>query len=141
MSWWTQIVAAIEVDTYKEDKNIKQIVEQMLIDAPKITGSERNADIFVNVKSGHNTSTNCDCEHCEYKNTIVHLENNGFRCDADENYQCPVAEYQTRVVITILGSLRDRMKEKTEKKYKAFVNYLKKKCKFDIKNSTVNIIG
>jgi len=49
MSYWTHIVAILEVDTYIEDKNIKQIVENKLIKAPKITGSEGCADVFVNV--------------------------------------------------------------------------------------------
>ena len=61
MSWWTHIVAAIDVDTYISSKTIKSDVEELLKGAPAITGSEGNADIFVNVLSGTNISTNRDC--------------------------------------------------------------------------------
>jgi len=135
---WTHIVAAIDVDTYIEDKNIKSIVEKMLENAPKITGSEGNADVFVNVLSGYNSWTNCDCAHCEYGNTIQHLNEGGFKCDADWDYQCPEGEYQSRVVITVVGDLRDRRKQQTHKEWNAFNNYVAKKIRgkkgFEIRN-------
>lgn len=141
MSYWTHIVAIIEVDTYKQDKNIKEIVENMLKSAPKITGSERDADIFVNVLSGHNVWMGADCDHCQYKDTIVYNDNGSFNCDADDNYKCPEGEYQTRVIITVVGNLRDRMREQTKREYKEFYNYLKKTCVFDINNKAVSILG
>lgn len=141
MSCWTHIVATIDVETYKEDNNIKTIVEDMLKDAPKITGSERNADIFVNVYSGHNMWMGADCEHCEYKDTIQHLESGGFICDAIEGYKCPEGEYQTRVIITVAGNLRDRMKEQTKREYQEFIQYIKNTLNFDIENSTIKIIS
>lgn len=141
MSCWTHIVAVIDVDTNIKEKNIKEVVENMLKDAPKITGSERNADIFVNVLSGYNVSMGADCEHCKYKNTIIHHKTGGFTCEADDDYECPKGEYQTRVIITVAGNLRDRLKEQTKREYKEFYNYLKKNCRFNIKNKTVNIIG
>ena len=139
MSYWTHIVASIDVDTNIEDKNIKNRIEDILKDAPKITGSEKKADIFVNVLSGHNTSTNCDCRVCEHKETIVHHEEGGFSCDADENYKCPWGEYQTRVVITVIGDLRDRKIERTKEEYKVFYKFIKDR--FYIRNKTLKIIG
>ena len=50
----------------------------MLEDAPKITGSEGNAEIFVNVLRGHNIFMSCDCNSCEYKDTIVHHKEEGL---------------------------------------------------------------
>lgn len=143
MSSWTHIVATIDVDTNIEDKNIKNKVEEILKNAPKITGSEEDADIFVNVLSGHNTSTSCDCNSCKYKETIVRHEGGGYSCDADENYQCLWGEYQTRVVITVIGDLRDRSKYKTNNEYneyKEFINFIEKDCKVWIRNRTVKII-
>ena len=34
---------------YEADANIGQVFEKMLADAPKITGSEGNGEVFVNV--------------------------------------------------------------------------------------------
>ena len=111
MSRWVHVTGCLYVETYKEESDIKKCVEEMLTDAPKITGSERDADIFINPLSGHNTWTNCDCEHCEYGKTVVHLEEGGFKCDAEDGYDCPDGEYQTCVAITIIGDLRDRFKD------------------------------
>ncbi len=141
MSYWTHIVAIIDVDTIIQDKNIKEIVEEMLIKAPRITGSEGNADVFVNLKNGHNIWTNCDCKSCEFKDTIIHHKEGGFSCESPENYKCLEGEYQTRIVISVIGDLRDREKETTKEEYEAFLKFLKKDCDFDIRNKTVNIIG
>jgi hypothetical protein len=40
MSHWTHIIAAIDIDTYHDDKDIKGYVENILVNAPKITGRE-----------------------------------------------------------------------------------------------------
>lgn len=141
MSFWTHIVATFDVDTYKKEKNIKEIIEQKLKDAPKITGSESDADVFVNVLSGYNHWIGGDCNICEYKDTVIHLEEGGYTCDAEEGYKCPENTYQTRVVITVIGDLRDRMKETTREEYKSFLKYLKKDCGFEIRNKSVNIVG
>ena len=94
--------------------------------------------MFINVLSGYNHSTNCDCDHCEYKDTIVHHKTGGYSCEADEDYNCPWGEYQSRVVITIMGDLRDRVKRKTAKEYCKFYNFLEER--FWIRNSTFKII-
>lgn len=141
MSYWTHIVATFDIDTYKRDKNIKEVIEEMLKNAPKITGSERNADIFVNVLSGHNVWIGGDCKICPYKDTVIHHEEGGYSCDAEEGFKCPESEYQTRVSITIIGSLRDRIKSQTEKEFNKFVEYLRKNCDFEIENMAFSIMG
>lgn len=145
MSMWTNIVAAIDVDTYIEDSNIKNVVEDMLKSAPVITGSERNADVFVNVLSGHNSWTSCDCKRCKYKDTIKHVEEGGFTCEPEDGFVCPEGEYQTRVVITVIGDLRDRMKHQTHKEWNKFNNYIAKKINgksgFYIRNCACVIKG
>lgn len=144
MSWWTHIVAAIDIDTYIRSKTIKSDVEELLKGAPEITGSEGNADIFVNVLSGTNISTNCDCGCCEYGETIKHLDEGGWICDASDGYQCPRGEYQTRVVVTVIGDLRDRQKSQTEREWLNFKNFIEKKIRndgFTIRNCACNIEG
>ena len=98
MSMWTHIVASIDVDTFKESHTIKEDVEKMLEDAPKITGSEGPADVFVNVLSGYTISTYNENDEKE--------------------------KFQTRVVITVIGDLRDRTKAQTEKEWNDFKNFI-----------------
>ena len=132
MSYWTHIIAAIDVETWITDNGIKGRVEKMLENAPKITGSEGNADVFVSVLSGGNFFISCDCERCEFSR--------GETCiNEDESYECPNAEYQTRVAITITGSLRDREKSETLSEYNDFIKFLKRDCKFTIRNRAMKI--
>ena len=95
MSMWTHIVASIDVDTFIESDTIKEDVEKMLEKAPKITGSEGPADVFVNVRSGSNISSE------------------------DGNH-----DYQTLVAITVIGDLRDREKHQTEKEWETFKDFI-----------------
>lgn len=143
MSYWTHIVAAIDVDTYLEEKDIETVVEAMLENAPSITGSEGDVDIFVNVLSGYNCSMGRDCSACPYKDTIEQFEDGGFGCYAEEDFECPSGEYQTRVVITIIGDLRGRQETTTHKEWDAFNNYVAKEIRgkrgFGVRNCTCSI--
>ncbi len=140
MSQWTSIIAAIYIDTFREMNkyDLKNYCYDILNSAPKITGSECNAQIFVNVLDGYNSYVGRDCKKCAYKDTIIHLEEGGFTCEADEDYLCQEGEYQTRVVITIIGNLRDRCIERTKKEYNKFFKYVENKFG-DIRNSTLSI--
>lgn len=141
MSLWTHIVGVIHIDTYIEVDDIKKYVEDSLKHAPKITGSERDAAIFVNAEPGHCMSTSCDCNRCEYKNTIQHLSEGGWSCDAPNNYRCPFGEYQTRAIITVCGDLRDKMKAQTKKEWNAFHRYIAKELGFNVRIATCRIDG
>lgn len=128
MSHWTHIVAVIDIDTYEQRKDIKEYVENILENAPKIKGSECNAAVFVNVLPGHNCWTGCDCNACEWKETLKFYseeDGGGFECDAPEHYDCPSGEYQTRIVITIIGDLRDRELEQTRHDWRAFRDFVR----------------
>ena len=138
MSRWTHVIGSLYIETYKERKDIKGFVENILNDAPKITGGEKDTDIFVNPLSGHNTYTNCDCENCQYGKTIVHLEEGGFQCDAESDYECPEGKYQTCVAITLVGDLRDKDGETTKKEIEEFIRFLQKQD-FDIDYHSVRI--
>ncbi len=138
MGCWTHIVAVIDVNVLIESRNLKEEVEKILEQAPKITGDEGDADVFVNVLSGYNSSTSSDCKNCIYKDTIIHHKKGGFSCDAEDDYICPYGEYQTRVVITVIGNLENRFKEDTNKEFKTFYKFIK--SKFKIKNKSVKII-
>lgn len=113
MSCWTHIVASLDIDTFTEDENLTTIVKNKLEKAPKITGSEQDAQIFVNLLQDYNVST----------------------YDKDGN----IIEFQTRVVIIIVGDLRDKDKKETEREYNKFKKFLIN-CGYYIRNESVNII-
>lgn len=140
MSYWTHIVGVLHVDTYHECDDIAEYVRGFLKSAPKITGSESDADVFVNAEPGYCLFISCDCGRCQYGNTIQHYED-GFDCDRPDGFRCPRGEYQTRAIITVCGDLRDRMKAQTRKEWNAFHNYLVKECDFDIRIATCRIDG
>lgn len=143
MSYWTHITACLSVETNiaaKKPQLMKQ-VKEYLQDAPKITGSEGNADIFVNIPSGYNWYVSIDCEHCKYNDTIQEYtdkEGGYFECDRPEDYDCS-AKYQTCVVISIQGDLRDRTRQHTKKEFNEFKKYLSRV--WYIRNYTVKIEG
>ena len=140
MSSWTHITACFSVDTgLAEPKStVKRIVQKELKKAPKMTGSEGDADVFVNVQSGYDYFIGRDCGHC------LHYVKNKFTeddtvCDAPEDYECPEGKYQTRVVISIQGDLRDMTKEQTQKEFDEFYKFLERR--YLIRDYTVNIEG
>ena len=136
MSNWTHITACIYLETDIEDNNIEEIIREILQKAPLITGSEGNVDIFVNVLSGHNSYTSCDCFHCPFGHTM-RKEKNGSSCLAPQEYECKEGIFQTSVAITIIGDLRDRVKSQTKAEYDNFIKWLKQR--FSIRLKTCNI--
>lgn len=113
MSNWTHIIGSLYIETYTERKNIKKYVENILKDAPKITGSEDDTNIFVNPLSGYNVSS--------YK----------------ENKNGEFLTYQTCVCISLAGDLRDRDMSKTEEEFEEFIKFIS--SKFDIWYSSITI--
>lgn len=144
MSMWTHITACMSVETGIVAKKpaLKKQVKEYLDKAPKITGSEGPADVFVNIQSGYSFYTSYDCDRCEYKDSIIELKDeNGddyMMCSAPDKHDCS-AEYQTRVVISVQGDLRDRVKEETEKEFEEFKKYVEKLGY--IRDYAVNIEG
>lgn len=113
MSNWTHITGTLYIETYKERKNIKKYAEKILKNAPKITGSESDTDIFVNSLSGYNVSS--------------------WKKDKNGDF----LKYQTRVCITLAGDLRDREINQTEEEFNEFIKFIKDN--FDIYYSSVAI--
>ena len=73
MSRWTHIIGSFYIETNVETDNLKSYIEDQLKFAPKITGSEKDVDIFVNPLSGHNTFVSPDCKSCKYKETLKRM--------------------------------------------------------------------
>lgn len=141
MSSWTHITSCLSVETgLTQPKSVlKKIIMKELKEAPKITGSEKCADVFVNVKSGSNFWTSSDCNRCPFGETAEWSKEKGYECDAPEDYKCPSGEYQSCVVISVQGDLRDRSPDQTQKEFDEFLTYLKKR--YYIRDYSINIIG
>ena len=141
MSRWTHITSCISIEAGILDNKIglKREIQKILRHAPKITGSENDADIFVNIPSGYNFFMSRDCEHCKYKDTIRHITKEGeecLECDAPRYYDCS-SEYQTQAVISIQGDLRDKDGETTKEEFIDFLNYIKKE--YIVRDYSINI--
>lgn len=145
MSMWTHITACISLETgaIMKKPELKKYVQNYLSKAPKITGSEGNADVFVNIQSGYSWYMNRDCEHCKYQDKLIDVKGVDDKedyklCDYASNRNCS-REYQTRVVISVQGDLRDRMEVDTKKEFEKFKTYLEKLGY--IRDYAVNIEG
>jgi hypothetical protein len=113
MSVWTYVTGAIAIDTYSEEAIEK--VEDFLSTAPKITGSERNVDIFINQPTGYNVSES--------------------RLSKDDRLVWD--RYETRVIITLHGTLRDREIIETQKEVELFIQALEERFDIDYKSILV----
>ena len=60
------------------------------------------------------------------------------KCDAPDNYNCS-GKYQTCVVISIQGDLRDRISDQTNREFSEFLNYIK--SYYYIRDYSVNVEG
>lgn len=143
MSHWTHITACLSVETgiIAKRPELRQKLKKYLKNAPKITGSEGDADVYVNIQRGHNFFTSRDCERCIYKDTIRDIKVDGedwIECDAPTGHDCS-AEYQTCVVISVQGDLRDREKEQTQKEWEKFLKYIEKDNL--VRDYSINIEG
>ncbi|MBR2493889.1 MAG: hypothetical protein IKB64_10610 [Paludibacteraceae bacterium] len=141
MSRWTHITACLSVDTGLAEprSHVKKVITKELKEAPKITGSERDAEVFVNMKSGSNFWISADCDHCPYGDTRIPTSKSSFICKSPEGFKCPRAEYQTCVVISVQGDLRDRTEEKTQAEFDEFLKFIKQR--YYLRDYSVNIKG
>lgn len=142
MSQWTHITACFSVDTCitESKKELLRQVKVFLHDAPKITGSENDAEIYVNIQSGYNITIGKDCEHCKKYGMTRRETKEGFtECDAPDNYKCKHGEYQSCIVISIQGDLRDRTKTETEEEFQKFLEYIANE--YIIRDYSINIEG
>ena len=72
MSNWTHITACLSIDTCTNltRSEMRKELKHILKIAPKITGSENDAEIFINIPKGYNCSSyEIDCKGCEYEKT------------------------------------------------------------------------
>lgn len=136
MSKWTYVCGAIWVDTY--DSCAIEKIEEFLVNAPKITGSEKDVEIFLNQTEDCNVYLDSDCGNCKFNDVVRQREVTTFTCKAEEDYKCPSAEFNTMVVMTLFGALRDRTYNKTKEEYDTFISELREN--FDVVIENVKIV-
>ena len=83
MSNWVHISGAIlcnaKQNKQETNQELRTRLKKLITNkAPKIKGSEGNADVFINVCMGYNTWISADCYRCKFKDTIIHKEDGGF---------------------------------------------------------------
>lgn len=105
MSFWTQICGAIDVEA---GIDCIENLEKFISNLPKIKGSEGEVEFYVNKLKGYNYSTSADCNRCKYRETLKYHDKS-MSCESPEDFKCPKGEYQTRCIVSIVASLRDRM--------------------------------
>ena len=135
MSMWTHIYAMLIVDTCRDQfiddmESADLSAVQLLENAPHITGSEGDAEIFVNpseIVTGHSK-----CDMCPY----YKRDDKGLYCVLeetrnDEDYKTQICENNPHtnrkpiIVITIAGHLRDRDKASVKKEYDNFKKFIR----------------
>lgn len=103
MSVWTNVIGTIEVDAGIDCENrLTKFIDSL----PQIKGSEGKVEFYVNKLNGYNYFISCDCDKCQYKDTIQYNEE-WFSCESPYDFKCPKGEYQTVCLVSIFGDLRD----------------------------------
>lgn len=114
MSRWTHITSCMSVDTCIENrKRVKKSIIDYINNAPKITGSEKDADIYITLQRDYNVSS--------WK----------------QNNKGEFIKYQTCIIISIQGDLRDKDGETTKEEFINFLNYIKKE--YIVRDYSINI--
>lgn len=113
MSRWTDVIGAVRVSAYEETTEAcEYVIKNCLNHLPKIDGSERPVSFWVTSEPAHSTFCNCD-EFYQHSNL-------GTGWDSS-------FDVQTNFIITLSGSLRDRVFETTYKDVIKWLNRLSKR--------------
>ena len=114
MSRWTHITSCMSVDTCIENKKrVKKSIIDYIAKAPKITGSENDAEVYVTLQRGYNISS------------------------WEQDRKGEFIKYQSCIIISIQGDLRDKDGETTKEEFIDFLNYIK--AKYIVRDYSINI--
>lgn len=114
MSWWSYIHGTIVVSpTGRTQAEKRYILDTVLDHLPRVTGSERDMNVYVIQKNGHNSSSS----HDEFGQRT----NNLFDRYGYKNREHGWLQMQDEYILVVDGSLRDREFEET---FRAFQKWL-----------------
>lgn len=120
MSWWTYINGTITVAPMGRTQAEKRyILETVLNHLPIVTGSERDMEVHIVQKDGHNSSSSCD-EYGDRTNNLI----DHYDC---HNYRTGWLQTQREYILTVNAALRDRMFNQTFKEFNKWLNRLAKR--------------
>ena len=122
MSYWTYIRAIVDITIFNPIQCDMDFINEMMELAPKITGSEGNAQVTVIRKNQSHTESSC--EFCPFRKSIRWQDASHFSCLPVEGYQCKFTEYYDSYSIIIIGNLRDKFKEETKKEFNEFKHWI-----------------
>ena len=130
MSWWTYINGTIEVEPMGRTQAEKRyILETVLNHLPIVTGSEKDMEVHIVQKNGHNESCSCD-EYGDNTNNLVDSY-------GSHDYKTGWLTIQNTYILTVNASLRDRQFDETFKEFNKWLNRLAKRV--DVKDILVRI--
>lgn len=124
MSWWTYIHGTVTVRPLGRTQAEKRyILDTVLEHLPLVTGSEKDMDIYVIQKSGHNSSCSCD-EFGERTNNLTDRYGNK---DRKHGWLRAQDEY----ILVVDGSFRDRKFKQTLKEFQKWICRLAKRVEIE----------
>lgn len=132
MSWWTYVHGTVTVHPMGRTQAEKRyILDTVLEHLPLVTGSEKDMNVYVIQKNGHNSSSSCD-EFGEVTNNLVDSY-------GDRNRKRGWLRTQDEYILVVDGSFRDRMFDQT---YREFMKWLCRLAKrVDIEDVLVEVKG
>ena len=125
MSYWTYVTGTITVDAIGRTQAEKRyILETVLDHLPLVTGSEKDMNVHIIQKAGHN----CSCSHNEFG------EWDGYR-----KRKSLSTETQSKYILVVEGAFRDRMLEQTYREFQKWLCRLAKRV--EVNDVLVEIRG
>lgn len=113
MSYWTYVNGTVTVSPLGRTQAEKRYILETILDhLPFVTGSERDMNIYIVQKKGHDHSSS----HTEFG------EWGGYR-----NWDTLSTEVQSEYILVVNGSFRDRMFEQTYKEFQKWLCRLAKR--------------
>lgn len=132
MSSWTYITGTITVSPIGRTQAEKRyVLDTVLAHLPRVSGSERDMNVYVIQKNGHNNSRSCD-EFGERTNNLVDRYGQKSRV---RGWLCTQDEY----ILVVDAALRDREFDKTYREFMKWLVRLGKRVMID--NTLVQISG
>lgn len=120
MSWWTYIHGTIVVSPMGRTQAEKRYVLDTVLDhLPRVTGSEKDMDVYVIQKNGYNSSSSCD-EFGQITNNLTDFYGNRSRSRG-------WLRVQDEYILVVDGSLRDREFDNTFREFQKWLIRLAKR--------------
>lgn len=120
MSWWTYVNGTITVSPMGRTQAEKRyILDTVLEHLPLVTGSEKDMNVYIIQKNGHNSSSSCD--------EFGYSTNNLTDSYGDKSRRHGWLRTQDEYILVINGSFRDRMFDQTLQEFNKWLCRLAKR--------------